>query len=354
MQTSDTPSLIPVPFSNSGTKNSIPTSASPTPGLASLETGFPPATMTPIVAGGIPPAGADFNGILFLISAVSRWANAGGSYGYDSTFASSIGGYPKGSVLLNAAANGFWMSTADNNTNDPDASGANWINPLSGRLLGVQIFTANGTYTPGTYNGVTAKTVWVKMCGGGGAGGGVQATGASAAAAACGGNAGSYSEWIGPAATQTITIGAGGAAGAAGFVKGGDGGQTSFGASVTIQGGAGGQPGGAGAPPYINIQQQANGGGTLGALAGGTRIVNQAGMTGGYGLVVSSAGPSGGVGGQIGGIGGSTPFGTQTYGATPAAFLYGNGGGGASGSASIAASAGFVGRQGVVVILEFA
>ncbi len=131
MQTSDIPSRIPLPFANSGTKNTIPTNASPTTGLASLETGFPPITMTPIVAGGIPPAGADFNGVLNLISAASRWAQAGGGYGYDAAFSAAIGGYPKGAILLNAAGTGFWLNGVDNNTTNPDSGGTNWAAVIS-------------------------------------------------------------------------------------------------------------------------------------------------------------------------------------------------------------------------------
>lgn len=127
MQTSNLPPRLPVPFANSGTKNTIPTAASPTPGLASLELGFPPATMTPIAAGGIPPAGADFNGALFMISAVTRWVQAGGQYGYDATFSASIGGYPRGALLLNAAGTGFWVSTTENNVTNPDTGGAGWM-----------------------------------------------------------------------------------------------------------------------------------------------------------------------------------------------------------------------------------
>lgn len=148
MQTSDKPSLIPVPFANSGTKNTIPTDPPVTAGLASLELGFPPVTMTPIQAGGIPPAGQDFNGILYLISAVSRWANAGGGYGYDSGFSTEIGGYPKGATLLNAAGDGFWISLTDNNTADPDAGGAGWVPAFNQGITAVTGLTnANVTLT---------------------------------------------------------------------------------------------------------------------------------------------------------------------------------------------------------------
>ncbi|OYV49366.1 MAG: hypothetical protein B7X10_01950, partial [Burkholderiales bacterium 21-58-4] len=77
--------------------------------------------------------GADFNGILNLLSANTRWDNAGGFYVYDSAFSTSIGGYPKNALLAKLAGDGFWMSTADNNTADPDTGGANWVafDPLS-------------------------------------------------------------------------------------------------------------------------------------------------------------------------------------------------------------------------------
>lgn len=126
MQTSDLPTLIPVPFAESGTKNTIPTTPPTTPGLASLQTGFPPVTMTPIVAGGIPPSGADFNGILNLISATARWAQAGGGYRYNAGFSTAVGGYPRGAMVLKANFSGYWLNTLENNTSDPDAGGAGW------------------------------------------------------------------------------------------------------------------------------------------------------------------------------------------------------------------------------------
>lgn len=129
------PTLVPLPFANSGTKNTIPTASQIgiTAGAASLTDGFPPLTFTPLSAGGVPPAGADFNGILNLLSANTRWDNAGGFYVYDSEFSTSISGYPKNALLAKLAGDGFWLSTADNNTADPDTGGANWIafDPLS-------------------------------------------------------------------------------------------------------------------------------------------------------------------------------------------------------------------------------
>lgn len=127
MQTSDLPSLIPVPFAQDGTKNVIPTEASPTPGRASLTLGFPPETMIPIVAGGKPPLGNDFNGILYSVTQAIRWGQAGGQYRYDAAFSAAVGGYPKGAILAATTGNGRWLNLVDNNTSNPDAGGANWV-----------------------------------------------------------------------------------------------------------------------------------------------------------------------------------------------------------------------------------
>lgn len=129
MQASNAPSKSAVPFANSGAKNTIPVASQigVTPGLASFTDGFPPLTMTPLAAGGVPPYGQDFNGILNFLSAATRWAQAGAGYPYDAAFSSAVGGYPKGATLVMATGNGYWMSTVENNTSNPDTGGAGWI-----------------------------------------------------------------------------------------------------------------------------------------------------------------------------------------------------------------------------------
>ncbi|MGF6633514.1 hypothetical protein [Paraburkholderia sp. MM6662-R1] len=134
MQANQKPSLVTVPFAANGLRNTIPeeSQAAETPGAASLNDGFPSTTMQPKTQGGIPPDGKDFNGILFLLSAIARWVQAGGSFTYDPAFESNanLGGYPKSAVLLRADGEGFWFNLADNNTTDPDAadgSARNWI-----------------------------------------------------------------------------------------------------------------------------------------------------------------------------------------------------------------------------------
>ncbi|KWO48988.1 phage tail protein [Burkholderia territorii] len=134
MQANQNPALITLPFATNGLKNPIPEASQIgiVAGAASLNDGFPPSTMQPKTQGGIPPDGKDFNGILFVLSAVARWIQAGGSFAYDPAFASNpnLGGYPKGAVLLRADLTGFWFNTADNNTTNPDAtdgSARGWI-----------------------------------------------------------------------------------------------------------------------------------------------------------------------------------------------------------------------------------
>lgn len=140
MQANQQPALVTLPFATNGLKNAIPeaSQAGIVPGAASLNDGFPPSTMQPKTQGGIAPDGRDFNGILFLISAVARWLQAGGSFVYDPAFATNpnLGGYPKGAVLLRADLSGCWFNTADNNTTNPDATDGvhvgGWRSTLTG------------------------------------------------------------------------------------------------------------------------------------------------------------------------------------------------------------------------------
>jgi hypothetical protein len=105
------------------------------PGFASLNDGFPPLTMTPIAAGGVPPFGQDMNGILNQITQVQQWQQAGGGWQFDANFMQIIGGYPQGAILNSKVVLGRqWVSTVDNNMTDPDsASAANWAT-VSGQI----------------------------------------------------------------------------------------------------------------------------------------------------------------------------------------------------------------------------
>lgn len=128
MQLADSPRKVALPFAENGEKNTIPEGSSPSAGFASMNDGFPPLTRQPVGSGGIPPQGLDMNGILYYLSSLNKWQSAGGSFVYDSTFAtdSDVGGYPNGAILLRADGTGFWLNQADNNTTNPDTGGANW------------------------------------------------------------------------------------------------------------------------------------------------------------------------------------------------------------------------------------
>lgn len=121
---------------------------------ASLTDGFPPLTFIPSTAGGCPPFGQDFNGILKQITQWSQWQAAGAPTLYSSAFSGAIGGYPKGTVLANASTVGcWWLSIVDNNGSNPDASGSNWLGFCSGGGpvgYNAALSTANSGYPKGT------------------------------------------------------------------------------------------------------------------------------------------------------------------------------------------------------------
>ncbi|WP_145536957.1 hypothetical protein [Yersinia alsatica] len=132
MLNSAIPTKMAVPFANSGEKQTIPVASQIgiSSGRASFTDGFPPLTRTPLTAGGIPPYGTDFNGILNAITSSIRWSNAGGAYSFDSDFSSSVGGYPKGALLSNSINSGYWFNTTDGNTANPENTNASltgWV-----------------------------------------------------------------------------------------------------------------------------------------------------------------------------------------------------------------------------------
>jgi len=131
MQISNLPKLLPVPFANSGSKQDIPVASQigVAGGRASYTDGFPPLTRTPIAAGGIPPFGTDFNGVLNDVTSAIRWVQAGGGYRYDSAFSTTVSGYPIGAIVNNSTGDGSWLNTIDGNTNNPETSSAS---PLTG------------------------------------------------------------------------------------------------------------------------------------------------------------------------------------------------------------------------------
>lgn len=146
MKYADLPELIPGRWAATATSpyvNPIPFGPSD-PGRASFTEGFPPLNFTAVSNGGIPPYGADMNGILQQVTADVQWLQAGGPVVYNSVFSALIGGYPRGAVVQSATAVGrFWQSTVDDNVTDPDAGGAGWVTWPNGTFYAVDTGSAN-------------------------------------------------------------------------------------------------------------------------------------------------------------------------------------------------------------------
>lgn len=134
------PALIVKPFGAdaAGANITLPIPVEPTltPGQASFDLGFPPVTMLdPVSQAGVPPFGQDFNGLLYMITAYLVWLQGGGGFVYDADFVAENGGYNEGAILRSVDdPTRQWVSTADDNSTDPDSPGAlNWIPVGSGQ-----------------------------------------------------------------------------------------------------------------------------------------------------------------------------------------------------------------------------
>lgn len=161
MQLSDLPKKLPLAFAATGNKNEIPVNSQVgiVPGAASLADGFPPLTMTPVAAGGVPPSGLDMNGILYKLSLLVRWLNAGAGFTYDATFAtdSHVAGYPAGARIARSDGMGYWLNTVDGNKVDPESTtpgaavAAGWVPDMTNGISSVTMTNANVTLTPLQY-----------------------------------------------------------------------------------------------------------------------------------------------------------------------------------------------------------
>lgn len=129
MNLSDIPSWFAKRFAADATGTyvrAIPTTSAD-PAAASLSLGFPPNTFADIGAGGTPPDGRDFNGILNQLSAWSQWAGVGGAAPWSSTISAAAGGYPLGAIVLSNSVTGRqYQSQVNANVTNPDTGGAGW------------------------------------------------------------------------------------------------------------------------------------------------------------------------------------------------------------------------------------
>jgi hypothetical protein len=214
------------------------------------------------------------------------------------------------------------------------------------RYLTTVLFTANGTFTKGSYSGFRALRA--RGVGGGGQCGGVAATGVGQAAEGGAGGGSGYAESFlvdaSVPSSITVTIGAGGSSGGAG-ANGQDGGTTTFGAILSITGGGGGI-----AMAGTTGNLVAGGGGS--GLGAGGNIFNIFGSGGGSGVCVGGFPVRANVGGGVPFLGGAARSASAT---TPgqAGLIFGAGGGGTRNGASQAAQAGAAGAAGIVLVDVF-
>lgn len=130
------PNLITVSFASSATPdlvNEIPINVDPSDpeNKASWSQGFSQITMTAQLAGGLPPFGQDFNGVLKSITENIQFMCGGGNYKFDAQWVSEVGGYAIDSIILTDDGLKAYRSKVDTNTVNPNtATGAtltdNW------------------------------------------------------------------------------------------------------------------------------------------------------------------------------------------------------------------------------------
>ena len=146
--------LFPQPFADSGDKNIIPVSSATT-GAATLPAGFPPITSLPLEAGGVAPTRQDFNGVLYMLSAIACWTQAGGLWTYSAT----TNYEPPCFTSQNGAL--YWCKSANGPSGTvkapaSDTAGTYWVMLMdaSGMLNTALLNIA----TPSTYGTVKAST----------------------------------------------------------------------------------------------------------------------------------------------------------------------------------------------------
>lgn len=162
MQSSTTPAKFQIPFASSagaGYTRAIPVTSGD-PLAADFTSGFKVAAFTPLAAGGTPPDGKDFNGILNLSTSWVQRFQAGYFPAYDATFSGQIGGYQAGAILRRGNGNGFWRSTAENNTTNPDAAGAGWVLHGAATVFGRtgDVVATTGDYTADQVGALPSNT----------------------------------------------------------------------------------------------------------------------------------------------------------------------------------------------------
>ncbi|HBR4027360.1 glycine-rich domain-containing protein [Klebsiella pneumoniae] len=246
-------------------------------------------------------------------------------------------------VLAQFIADSANVDVLDNGNTEAILS--NLKNSMPGRLLGVQVVTSSALIT----KSAGAKRWRIRALGAGGGSSAAPATAAGQVSISNGGGAGAYAEGIydvSALSSATVTIGSGGVGGTAISPNGGDGGTTSVGTLISAPGGKAGLPAGPANPPF---QPVAN---TNSNSPTGWNIIGTSGSGSEAAVAVSTSYAAGsrGANSQLG-VGGSVPA-INTPANTGGG--YGSGASGCSNGVSQPLNPGASGRDGVVIIEEYA
>lgn len=222
---------------------------------------------------------------------------------------------------------------------------SNLKNSMPGRLLGVQVVTSSALIT----KSAGAKKWRIRALGAGAGSSAAPATDAGQVSISNGGGAGAYAEGmydVSALSSATVTIGSGGVGGTAISPNGGDGGTTSVGTLISAPGGKAGLSAGPANPPF---QPVAN---TNSNSPTGWNIIGTSGSGSEAAVAVSTSYAAGsrGANSQLG-VGGSVPA-INTPANTGGG--YGSGASGCSNGVSQSLNPGASGRDGVVIIEEYA
>lgn len=136
------PSKYTTLWSQSGIRFDIPAAADPVTGKAGFDVGFSSINMASEAAGGIPPWGQDFNGILYSLTKAAQYTQAGGIPTFDLSLSASVGGYGKGAVVIDDDRDTLWQCVVDGSTSSPNEGSSDWVNILL-KSLPKRVFSGN-------------------------------------------------------------------------------------------------------------------------------------------------------------------------------------------------------------------